>query len=385
MSIPKEKLSILLIIIALFWQCTSNQEDDLQDLVEDIDGDYISSETLNFQIDTIATGLNNPWGLTFLPNKDLLVTERDGEIRIIRDEKLLDQKISGVPKVYARGQGGLFEIELHPNYEDNGWLYLSYAAQGNGGGNTAIMRAKLSNFNLIEREVIFLAEPFLSGGTHFGGRMAFDRDGYLYFSIGDRGRQDNSQTLKNHCGKIFRLNDNGSIPGDNPFINESGAMPEIYTFGNRNPQGMAIHPETGEIWTHEHGPKGGDEINIIKSGTNYGWPEATYGKNYDGSIITEFTTKEGMADPLHYWEPSIAPSGMSFVTSDKYGVWKGNLLVGSLKFRYVARLELGNNEVIHEEKLLENIGRVRAIAESPDGYIYISTESPGMVLRIVPE
>jgi glucose/arabinose dehydrogenase len=385
MSIPKEKLSILLIIIALFWQCTSNQEDDLQDLVEDIDGDYISSETLNFQIDTIATGLNNPWGLTFLPNKDLLVTERDGEIRIIRDEKLLDQKISGVPKVYARGQGGLFEIELHPNYEDNGWLYLSYAAQGNGGGNTAIMRAKLSNFNLIEREVIFLAEPFLSGGTHFGGRMAFDRDGYLYFSIGDRGRQDNSQTLKNHCGKIFRLNDNGSIPGDNPFINESGAMPEIYTFGNRNPQGMAIHPETGEIWTHEHGPKGGDEINIIKSGTNYGWPEATYGKNYDGSIITEFTTKEGMADPLHYWEPSIAPSGMSFVTSDKYGVWKGNLLVGSLKFRYVARLEFGNNEVIHEEKLLENIGRVRAIAESPDGYIYISTESPGMVLRIVPE
>jgi len=385
MSIPKEKLSILLIIIALFWQCTSNQEDDLQDLVVDIDGDYISSETLNFQIDTIATGLNNPWGLTFLPNKDLLVTERDGEIRIIRDEKLLDQKISGVPKVYARGQGGLFEIELHPNYEENGWLYISYAAQGNGGGNTAIMRAKLSNFNLVEREVIFLAEPFLSGGTHFGGRMAFDRDGYLYFSIGDRGRQDNSQTLKNHCGKIFRLNDNGSIPGDNPFINETGAMPEIYTFGNRNPQGMAIHPETGEIWTHEHGPKGGDEINIIKSGTNYGWPEATYGKNYDGSIITEFTTKEGMADPLHYWDPSIAPSGMSFVTSDKYGVWKGNLLVGSLKFRYVARLELGNNEVTHEEKLLENIGRVRAIAESPDGYIYISTESPGMVLRIIPE
>ena len=215
--------------------------------------------------------------------------------------------------------------------------------------------------------------------------MEFDREGYLYFSVGERGRQDNAQTLKNHCGKIFRLNDDGSIPNDNPFNGTNGAMPEIYTYGNRNPQGMAIHPATGKIWTHEHGPMGGDEINIIKAGTNYGWPEATFGKNYNGTTITEFTSKEGMADPLHYWDPSIAPCGMSFVTSDQFSNWEGNLLVGSLKFRYVARLELDGEKVVHEEKLLEGIGRVRAITQGPDGYIYVSTEGPGMVVRIIPQ
>jgi glucose/arabinose dehydrogenase len=298
---------------------------------------------------------------------------------------LLGTKISGVPEVYANGQGGLFEIELHPRYEENGWLYISYAAPGNGGGNTAIMRARLEGFDLVEKEVIFQAEPFLSGGNHFGGRMQFDREGYLYFSVGERGRQENAQTLQNHSGKILRIEDDGATPSDNPFLGDNGAKPEIFTYGNRNPQGMVIHPATGEIWTHEHGPMGGDEINIIKPGTNYGWPEATYGKNYNGTTITEFTSKPGMADPLHYWVPSIAPCGMSFVNSDKYPEWNGNLLVGSLKFRYVARLELDGEKVVHEEKILENLGRIRAITQGPDGLIYVSTEGPGMVVRISPQ
>lgn len=382
-----KKLTMILFFAFLltFIECAQENNNDFRRKIDENNNNYISSEKLNYKVDTIATGLQNPWGLTFLPNNDLLVTERDGEIRIIRDNKLLDNKISGVPEVYAKGQGGLFEIILHPDYESNGWLYISYAAPGKGGGNTAIMRAKLGGFNLIHKEVIFQAEPFLKGGNHFGGRMEFDREGYLYLSVGERGNRKNAQTLKNHSGKIHRLHDDGSIPDDNPFVNTSGAKHEIYTYGNRNPQGMAIHPETGEIWTHEHGPMGGDEINIIKAGTNYGWPEATYGKNYSGTTITEFTSKKGMADPLHYWVPSIAPCGMSFVTGDLYKNWNGNLLVGSLKFQYVARLELDGETVVHEERLVENLGRIRAITQGPDGYIYISTESPGMVVRLVPE
>jgi len=243
----------------------------------------------------------------------------------------------------------------------------------------------LGGFNLINKKVIFQATPFASGGNHFGGRMEFDREGYLYLTVGERGTRKNAQTLKNHSGKVFRLNDDGSVPTDNPFVSQKGAMPEIYTYGNRNPQGMAVHPETGEIWTHEHGPKGGDEINIVKKGVNYGWPEVTYGKNYSGTTITDLTTKEGMSDPLHYWVPSIAPCGMSFVTGDTYKAWDGNLLIGSLKFSYVARLELDGRQVVHEEKLVENIGRVRAITQGPDGYIYISTEGPGMVVRLMPK
>lgn len=375
-------MKLIIILGLIFLGCYPGSNDFRSQITHD---NLVESEKLNYKIDTIATGLKNPWGLTFLPNNDLLVTERDGEIRIIRDNKLLDYKINGVPEVFTKGQGGLFEIQLHPDYKSNGWLYISYAAPGKGGGNTAIMRAKLGGFNLINKEVIFQAEPFLSGGNHFGGRMEFDKEGFLYFSVGERGNRENAQTLKNHCGKILRIHDDGSIPSDNPFVNTSGAKHEIYTYGNRNPQGMAIHPDTGEIWTHEHGPMGGDEINIVKAGANYGWSEVTYGKNYNGTTITDLTSKEGITDPLHYWVPSIAPCGMSFVSSDLYPGWKGNLLVGSLKFQYVARLELDGNKVIHEERIVENLGRVRAITQGPDGYIYVSTEGPGMVVRLIPQ
>jgi len=383
------KISTMIYVLQILLILSScdlfNKNDDFRSNVDKVNENLILSEELKYQVDTIADGLSNPWALTFLPNNDLLVTERDGEIRIIRDNKLLENKITGVPDVYAEGQGGLFEILLHPYYLNNGWLYISYASRGDGGGNTAIMRAKLDGFDLVDKEVIFQAKPFLSGGNHFGGRMEFDREGFLYLSIGERGRKSNAQDRENHCGKVVRLNDDGSIPSDNPFISEAGVKPEIYTYGNRNPQGMAIHPITGQIWTHEHGPMGGDEINIVKAGLNFGWPEATFGKNYDGTIISDYSSLEGMADPLHYWDPSIAPCGMSFVTSDLFPQWKGNLLVGSLKFRYVARLTLEGETVVNEEKIIENLGRVRSIVEGPDGLIYVSVESPGMVVRISPE
>jgi len=379
-------MRIILVVFSAWLMYSCNLGGSNGDLKADIDEDnIITAENFTYSIDTISDQLQIPWGLTFLPNNDLLVTERSGEIRVIRDDQLLDQKINGVPEVYAQGQGGLFEIKLHPNYDSNGWLYISYAAKGEGGGNTAIMRARLDGFNLVDKEIIFQALPFRSGGNHFGGHMEFNDEGYLFLSVGERGNRSNAQTLSNQSGKILRLNDDGSIPSDNPFINDGNASPEIFTYGNRNPQGMVVHPTTGEIWTHEHGPMGGDEINIIRSGANFGWPEVTYGKNYDGTTITEITSREDVTHPLHYWVPSIAPCGMEFVTSGHYPPWKNSLLVGSLKFRYIARLELDGEEVVREEKLIENLGRIRSITQGPDGLIYVSMESPGMVVRLRPE
>ena len=373
----------LLSASAILLSCNLNESgsDLLVDMNKDVE---ITAENFKFRVDTLAVGLKNPWGMAFLPNGDLLVTERPGSIRVIRDDKLLSEKITGVPEVFAVGQGGMFEIKLHPDYENNGWLYITYAAVNGTGGNTAIMRAKLDGFNLIEKEKIFQAVPNRTGGRHFGGHMEFDNKGYLYVSVGERGHRPSAQTLSNHSGKILRLNDDGSVPSDNPFVSENDVKPEIFAYGNRNPQGMVVHPTTGEIWTHEHGPMGGDEINIVQPGANYGWPEVTYGLNYDGTIITDVTTREDVADPLHYWTPSIAPCGMEFVTSDQFFPWNGNLLVGSLKFRYIARLELDGEKVVKEEKLVEDLGRVRSILQGPDGLIYVSVESPGMVLRFVP-
>jgi glucose/arabinose dehydrogenase len=283
----------------------------------------------------------------------------------------------------------LHDIELHPDYENNGIVYIAYASPGDstGEGNTALMRAKLDldSYSLTDQKEIFQALPYSSRGVHFGGRIVFDKSGHLYLSVGDRGNRDrNPQNLDNHSGKIHRLNLDGTIPEDNPFYTISGAMKSIFSYGHRNPQGLAFHPETNELWEHEHAPKGGDEVNICRKSKNYGWPVITYGINYDGTIITEDTAREGMEQPITYWDPSIAPCGMSFVTSTKYPAWKNNLLVGSLRFRYVARLELDGEKVIHEEKLLEDVGRVRAIEEGPDGYLYVATEDPGLLLRLFP-
>ncbi|MBC9794827.1 PQQ-dependent sugar dehydrogenase [Sinomicrobium weinanense] len=342
-------------------------------------------ENVNYTVETVVDGLSVPWGMAFLPDGSMLITERSGELIHFRNGEKIN--INNVPEVYARGQGGFMDIKLHPGYKENGWIYLSYSSpEGEEkGAHTAVIRAKLKGNDLVEKQLLYKATPNTGKSHHFGSRFEFDRDGYLYFSIGERGDRDiNPQDITRDGGKIYRLKDDGSIPSDNPFTNKPGAKHAIYSYGHRNPQGMAIHPETGEIWIHEHGPRGGDEINIIKKGANYGWPVITYGINYSGTTITDETEKEGMEQPLYYWVPSIAPSGMAFVTSDIYPDWKNNLLAGSLSFQYLERLVIRDNKVTYREKLLPGIGRVRDVRQGPDGYIYVSVEGKGIV-KIVPQ
>ena len=344
------------------------------------------NKSIHFKVETIVDDLEIPWGMVFLPDGSMLITEQEG--KLIHFKNGIKTFVKNVPKVYYENQGGLLDIELHPNYSQNGWIYFSMSTniEKNGkGGNTTIMRAKLINNELVDKKILYKATPNTKTGNHFGSRLEFDNDGFLYFSIGDRHKRDvNPQDLTKDGGKIYRINDDGSIPSSNPFYNTKGAKKAIFSYGHRNPQGMAIHPETGKIWTHEHGPKGGDEINIIKAGKNYGWPKITYGINYSGTKITNNTSLPEMEQPLHYWVPSIAPSGMAFVTSNKYPEWKGNILVGSLKFKYLNRVVIENNKVVKEEKLLENMGRIRNVRQAPDGFIYVAIEQLGIV-RIVPE
>jgi aldose sugar dehydrogenase len=333
--------------------------------------------------EVIVSDLNIPWGFTFLPDSSMLITEKSGQLIHFKDGKKTN--ISGLPEIYVRGQGGLLDVILHPNYKTNGWLYFSYASPDGkeNGGNTAIARAKLKDNSLTDLEILYKATPNTTKGQHFGSRLIFDDNSYLFFTIGERGNRDeNPQDITRDGGKVYRINDDGSIPEDNPFVNESNAKIAIYSYGHRNPQGMILHPKTKEIWTHEHGPKGGDEINIIKAGKNYGWPIISYGVNYSGTSFTDITEKEGMEQPIHYWDPSIAPSGMAFINSEKYGDWNGNLLVGSLKFQYLDLCTLKDNKVIKEERLLDNLGRVRSVNQGPDGFIYVGIENLGIVKLI---
>ena len=314
----------------------------------------------------------------------MLITEKSGELIHFKNNKKIS--ISGLPEIKVLGQGGLMDIELHPNYKENGWIYLSYASSDDGNGaNTTIMRGKLENNTLTNKKVLYKARPDSKRGQHFGSRLAFDNDGYLYFSIGDRGNRDvNPQNIERDGGKIYRLHDDGRIPVDNPFVKDRNAKKAIYSYGHRNPQGMVKHPKTGKLWAHEHGPRGGDEINIIDAGKNYGWPVISYGINYSGTKFTDITEKPGMEQPIHYWTPSIAPSGMAFVTSDVYPEFKDNLLVGSLKFQYLDLVILDGNKIIEEKKLIEGLGRVRSIEQGPDGYIYVGIENVGIV-KIIPK
>jgi glucose/arabinose dehydrogenase len=362
----------LVALLCCFFSCKQSQSKEAIAINPEISRKY---ETLR-----IVDNLDNPWGMTWLPNGALLITEKRGTVLHIKEG--VKTEIKNVPDVYNRGQGGLLDIELHPNYKENGWIYITYASEeGQGkGGNTKLIRCKLNDtFELSNIETLYKATPNTTKGQHFGSRIEFDTEGYLYFSIGDRGNRDkNPQDITRDGGKIYRLHDDGSIPKDNPFVSSPNAKKAIYTFGNRNPQGMALHPITGAIWIHEHGPKGGDEINILKKGGNFGWPIISYGVNYSGSTFTERTAQEGMEQPIHYWTPSIAPCGMTFVTGNIYPDWKGHLLVGSLKFNYVELLKFQNEKVITRDKILEDIGRVRNVKQGPDGYIYIAVESDGI-------
>jgi aldose sugar dehydrogenase len=371
------KPNFILIPLMLFFACNGKATD------KTLPPDF-TTEKMSFSIDTLATGLENPWSMAFLPDGRVLIAERPGRLRIWQDGVLLADPIGGLPAIWAHGQGGLLEVVLHPEYEENSWIYLAYAARGNGGGSTAIARGKLTGNQLTEVEIIFHGQPHTSAGHHFGTRIVFDREGYLYSTIGDRGVMATAQDLSSHNGTVFRLYDDGSVPHDNPFVGQAGARPEIWSYGHRNIQGMQVHPLTGKIWSHEHGPRGGDEINIVLPGENYGWPEVTHGINYNGTPITPDTTRTGMVDPILHWTPSIAPCGMTFVFSDKYPGWEGNMLVGALAGQHVHRVEFDGEEVVHTEKILEGMARFRDLRQGPDGYIYVLTENPGLFFRIVP-
>lgn len=344
------------------------------------------SDKMTFKIDTLFTEFESPWGMTWLPDGRMLVTERKGEILVFKNDTFTGEKLSGVPEVHEVNQAGLLDITAHPDYAKNGWIYLSYARPEGEGDVLVISRAKLEGNNLQNVEEIFVCGPEWKGGRHFGSRIVFDNAGYLYFSNGDKGsRPDNAQELDNDHGKIHRIHDDGRIPEDNPFVNTPGAKPSIWTYGNRNPQGMIYDKANDRLWAVEHGPKGGDELNLLEKGKNYGWPVISYGINYDGTILTELTEKEGMEQPVKYWVPSIATCGMALVTSDKYPAWKGNILVAGLAGQQVARVELDGTTAVGEETLLKDIGRVRQVSESPDGYIYAITEATGLLIKLIPQ
>lgn len=345
------------------------------------------TEEHTMEVSVVVEGLRHPWGLAFLPDGDILVTERGGALRIVRDGRLAPEPLAGLPDIRQHGQGGLLDVALHPDFDDNRLVYLSYAGQGEGGYSTEVLRGKLDGFALTDIEVIFRATPKTDGKRHFGSRLLFGPDGKLYVSLGDRGDRPSAQDLSSHNGSLLRLNPDGSVPADNPFVGQASAQPEIWTYGNRNMQGMALGPD-GRIWTHEHGPQGGDEVNIMRAGVNYGWPVITYGRNYGiGTKIGEGTEKEGMAQPVHVWVPSIAPAGMTFYTGDAFPAWRGDLFVGSLKFGQLVRLTVNGGAITGEERMLNDAyGRIRAVAEGPDGMLWLLTdERNGQLLRITPE
>jgi glucose/arabinose dehydrogenase len=344
----------------------------------------LQEEVVNYTFETVADGIPIPWGMAWLPDGSMLITEKSGILYHLKNGSKTEVK--NVPEVYIRGQGGLLDIVLHPDYDKNGWIYITYASTEGGGegGNTKLIRAKLENESLVQIESLYKCEGNTTKGQHFGSRIVFDNEGYLYFSAGERGAEFvNPQDITRDNGKIYRLHADGRIPADNPFVGKTGAKEAIYSYGHRNPQGLAKNPTTGAIWDQEHGPKGGDEINIIKKGANYGWPVVTYGIDYDGTIISEKTQKPGIEDPIYYWVPSIAPCGMTFVTSDIYPAWKGHLLVGSLKFQYLELVKLDGNKIIGRQKIATDIGRVRNVAQGPDGFVYLGVEGKG-ILKIIP-
>ena len=318
----------------------------------------------------------------------MLVSERPGRLRLIgKTGELYPQPIGGLPPIRQHGQGGLLDVVLHPGFANNRLVYFSFAEVGDGGVGTAVARGRFEHQQLKDVEVIFRLLPKSGARQHFGSRLVFDRQGHLFITLGDRGDRPRAQRLDDHAGSSIRLQDDGRIPDDNPFLGQANARPEIFSYGHRNMQGAALHPQTGEVWAHEHGPQGGDELNVLRAGVNYGWPVITYGVNYViGTRIGEGTHKAGMAQPLHYWVPSIAPSGMTFYTGERFPAWRGNLLIGSLKFRQLVRLELAGERVVHEERLLSDLfGRIRDVRQGPDGLIYLLTdEDDGKLIRLLP-
>ena len=348
----------------------------------------VQSAKTSFHLNKLLDGLENPWSMAFLPDGRMLITERPGRLRLVTASfQLYPTPITGLPAIKAAGQGGLFDVAIHPDYENNGWIYWAYNEPGNGGWGTALARGKLQGTQMTSVEVLFSMRPKSRRNQHFGGRIVFDSRGFVYLTLGDRRDRDRAQKMDDHAGSVIRLYDDGRVPQDNPFVKLEGALPEKWTLGNRNIQGAALHPKTGKLWTHEHGPQGGDEVNLMVAGRNYGWPVVTHGTNYGlGTKIGEGQTKAGMTQALKVWVPSIAPSGMAFVDSKGFPEWSGDLLVGSLRAQTLVRLELEGETVVGEERLLVGqVGRIRDVRIAEDGLIYLLTDAPdGALFQLAP-
>ena len=374
----KKNISIYFTILIIMFNFSCGQEPNDKN-------EIIVTDELNYEMELVFENEGIIWGLEFLNDNSILATLKSGSIIHFKDG--VKKELNGVPEIYLRGQGGLLDIAIHPNFEKNKFIYLAYASEDieGKGGNTTISRAILNGDTLEELEVLYKGTPDSRKGQHFGGRMEFDNENYLFFSIGDRGNRNvNPQDITIDGGKIYRIKDDGTIPKDNPFYNDGNAKKAIYSYGHRNPQGMFKHPVSGKIWTNEHGPRGGDEINIIEKGKNYGWPKITYGINYSGTTITKNKSLPNMEQPLYYWIPSIAPSSFEYISSEIYPNWKGSLLAGALVFKYIERIVLEDDIVVSRSKIAENLGRPRDIKQGPDGYIYVSIENKG-VYKIIPK
>lgn len=343
----------------------------------------VPADPVDLAVDTLLSNLVNPWGLAFLPDSSILITEKSG--KLLRYSRGNVTEITGMPVVQTSGQAGLMDIQLHPDYATNAWLYFTASIQDGAGMSTALFRAKLNGNAIDNLQKLFQADPKTASTAHFGSRIVFDKQNHVYVSLGERNDPTQSQNTSNHSGCVVRLNDDGTVPSDNPYVGNAAYKPEIWTYGHRNPQGMTVHPQTGTIWLHEHGPKGGDEINIITKGNNYGWPLATFGKNYDGTTITPDTFVAGTTLPIYYWVPSIAPCGMSFYNSDVIPQWKGNLFLGALAGKHLNRLEITGEKIVKEERLLQDLARFRAVRPGPDGFLYFVTETPGYLGRFRPK
>lgn len=347
--------------------------------------DVVKSREADFRVVQVAEGLEHPWSLAFLPDGRFLVTERPGRMRIIGKDGRVGAPLDGVPEVFHEGQGGLLDVILDPDFSNNHSIYFSYSAAVDGGATTRIAAAELTEGGLQDVHALFTAKTPPSTSRHFGSRLAIGPDDMLYITVGDRGRDETAQNLSFHSGKVMRIGKDGSVPEDNPFVGRDGALPEIYTYGNRNPQGLTVTPG-GAIWAHEHGPRGGDEINVIEPGRNFGWPLVTYGRAYSGLPIGDGTEKDGTTQPIKYYVPSIAPSGMDFYEGDRFPGWQGDLFIGALVLTHLNRLEIEDGKIVGEERLLEDKGwRIRDVRAGPDGFLYLLTdEDNGKLIRLEP-
>lgn len=355
-------------------------------------GDTLKTLDYKVKSEVFVQDLSQPWAIDFIDGQTALATELSGKLRMIKNGQLRSEPVSGTPEVVFAGQGGLLDVAVDPDYKENGWIYLSYShaldyeGDGRAPAMTRVVRGRIENNEWKDQEVVFEAphDKYRTTRHHYGSRIVFDDEGLLYFSIGDRGGKQQAQQLDRPNGKIHRIHRDGSIPQDNPFVDQTDAIKSIFSYGNRNPQGLAIHPVTDELWAAEHGPRGGDELNLIKSGNNYGWPEICYCINYDGSRLTDQRTKEGMEQPILYWRPSTAVSGTDFYTGDLFNTWKNYLMVSALKYQEVRLLNIKENRVLHQEVILKDAGRVREAVTGPDGAIYVVLNAPAQILRLTP-